>query len=771
MMLSGLREAEPGTDAALLGEIAHDPAATSVRPGPLSEAAVAAFIEEHLGAAPEEAFAAACHEATGGNPLLLSQLVTALRSEGVRPDAGHVSRVRDIGPRAVSRTVLLRLARLPADARSVARAVAVLGDGAGLPAVAKLAGVEEGRMADATRGLAHAEILRPELPLAFVHPLVREAVYHELSPGERELEHARAAELLRDGGAPVEHVAAQLLNTSPRGERWTAELLLAAGRAAMRAGAADSAAAYLRRALDEYPADGERAQLLFELGAAEALTSGPAAAKHLALAYEELSDPAARAAAAGLLGRALMFMGSPEEAASIARRAASELPGELDDLRMGLEAFEFITIYFGAGDPESLSRLRQYRRSPEGGAGARMLAAVAAWVALCTDGTAAECAELALRALEGGELAAADSALMVYPAILTLILTDRPEVVEILRQRLDDAHRHGSLFSASNAHLWDGWAHFRAGDLGLAEESLWASHEELRLWGHASAAVTLSRCFLAEVLHERGRLAEATSLLEQVGTVDPGQNTTGYWLGTRVALLTAAGEAEEALAVADQLAAHCETIPDPARLWWRSMKAEALDRLDRRKEAIALAREELAVTRRFGAPSSLGRTLRVLGTLERGEGLDTLREAVEVLEPSTARLEHARALAALGSALRLARKPTEAREPLRRALELAAVCGAEVLSEHVRSELYAAGSRPRRDALSGVESLTPSERRVVDLAVAGRTNRAIAQELYVTPKTVEVHLSNAYRKLGIRSRRELESALAVTAATAPSATP
>jgi DNA-binding NarL/FixJ family response regulator len=150
----------------------------------------------------------------------------------------------------------------------------------------------------------------------------------------------------------------------------------------------------------------------------------------------------------------------------------------------------------------------------------------------------------------------------------------------------------------------------------------------------------------------------------------------------------------------------------------------------------------------------------VLGTLERDE--ERLRESVAALEGSTARLEHAKALAALGSALRLARRPTEAREPLRRALELAAACGAQGLADHVRSELHAAGSRPRRDALSGVESLTPSERRVVDLATAGHTNRDIAQELYVTPKTVEVHLSNAYRKLGISSRRELERALAVS---------
>lgn len=92
-------------------------------------------------------------------------------------------------------------------------------------------------------------------------------------------------------------------------------------------------------------------------------------------------------------------------------------------------------------------------------------------------------------------------------------------------------------------------------------------------------------------------------------------------------------------------------------------------------------------------------------------------------------------------------------------LELAAACGAEPLAERARTELNAAGGRARREALSGVESLTPSERRVAAMAAEGMTNREIAQALFVTPKTVEVHLSNAYRKLGIASRRQLAAVL------------
>ncbi len=212
LVATTLRTNEPATDPALLGEITGDPATLTLQPGPLSEGAVAALVLERLGAGADPVFCSACHEATGGNPLLLRQLLRALEAEGVRPDADQAAVVRAIGPRAVSGTVLLRLARLSAEARAVARATAVLGESAALAPVATLAGCDERAAAAATGELIRAEILRPDPPLGFVHPLVRDAVYHELPPPERELEHERAAQALRDAGADDEHVAAQLLH-------------------------------------------------------------------------------------------------------------------------------------------------------------------------------------------------------------------------------------------------------------------------------------------------------------------------------------------------------------------------------------------------------------------------------------------------------------------------------------------------------------------------------------------------------------------------------
>ena len=117
----------------------------------------------------------------------------------------------------------------------------------------------------------------------------------------------------------------------------------------------------------------------------------------------------------------------------------------------------------------------------------------------------------------------------------------------------------------------------------------------------------------------------------------------------------------------------------------------------------------------------------------------------------------------LGAALRRANRRSEAREQLRHAVELATICGAGSLTTRAERELLATGARPRRVALSGVDSLTPSERRVAELASAGPTNREIAQALFVTQRTVEVHLTSIYRKLAISSRSQLAAALSETA--------
>jgi DNA-binding CsgD family transcriptional regulator len=169
-----------------------------------------------------------------------------------------------------------------------------------------------------------------------------------------------------------------------------------------------------------------------------------------------------------------------------------------------------------------------------------------------------------------------------------------------------------------------------------------------------------------------------------------------------------------------------------------------------RDEARALAEEELSMARRPGLPRPEGIALRAIGLLEGGdEGIEILRESVACLERSPARLDEARSRVELGAALRRRKLRTEARGHLNAGLVLADRCGALKLAERAEEELRAAGARPRRRARSGTEALTASELRVAELAANGRTNTEIGQELFVSVKTVETHLSNAYRKLGL----------------------
>jgi DNA-binding CsgD family transcriptional regulator len=193
---------------------------------------------------------------------------------------------------------------------------------------------------------------------------------------------------------------------------------------------------------------------------------------------------------------------------------------------------------------------------------------------------------------------------------------------------------------------------------------------------------------------------------------------------------------------------------------WRSDAAAAALRAGRHEDALRLANEELELARRFGAPRALGVALRAAGMATAdGDQIELLQQSVAALESSPAELDLARSLVELGSALRRNHRPRDARDPLRRALALPVTREAVPLQDRARSELAAAGGRPRRDALEGPGALTPTERRVAELAAAGRTNPEIAVELYVTRKTVESHLAGAYRKLGITSRTDLPAML------------
>ncbi len=760
VLLASYRRSEPGVDQVLLGELTTDPQAELLMPRLLTATAVGEVVRDRLGDGVAPAFAKACHASTAGNPLLLEELLKTLAADQIPPDAAHLDAIAELGPRAVSKAVMLRLARLSAAAVPVARSIAVLGDGAELPVVAELAGVDPSAAAAATRELVHAEILRSEPPLDFVHPLVQQAVYGDLTPGERELQHERAARLLVEIGAPKEQIAAHLLVIPARGQDWVVDVLRVAADTAVAKGDLDSAISSLTRALDEPPRPDLRLELLLGLGPAEMSTSLPAAARHFRAAYDIAREPSARGRAAHGLAGALLFLDAPDQAADVAAHAARELPHALEDLARRLEAVELNTLVFGAeSDGDQLDRLLAHRQiDASGGVGAKALAAITASNWAQSAGPADRVCALARAALEDGELLAADE-LMTLAAIVPLALADLDEAVDRWDAFRADAYQKGSVFTIGSVQLWGGYTRYLRGELVEAESEMRASIETMALWGMPSP---WTAPFLAQVLVERGALEEARALVDNAGSPRATSDLALVLDGARMRTLLAEGRPEEALAYAEAYELNAGWRRHPRYYPWRSLKAQALDRLGRRDEAVPLADEELEIARSWGSAGTVGRSLRVLGTILRADGIELLEEACAVLETVPARLEHAKALAALGSAIRRAGKPTEAREPLRRALQLADGCDAQPLVAGVRTEIYATGARPRTSALGGVRALTASERRVADLAAGGQTNRDIAQALYVTPKTVEVHLSSAYRKLGIASRHELGRALAST---------
>jgi DNA-binding CsgD family transcriptional regulator len=765
------RMTEPGTEAALLDEITTDPLAQRLRPSPLSPAGVERLLRGSLADDADSQFIEACHRASGGNPLLVRELVAALVAEGVAPTADQAAQVAELGPTTISRSVERRLERLPFGALELARAVAVLGDDTTLRDAAALAVLDEGVAERAAAALARVEILRPGLPLAFVHPVIRAAVRVHLAPGTNG--HAEAARLLAGRGAGLDQVAAQLLASERRGEPWVVDTLRDAARRSLARGAPDVAATYLRRALEEPPPAEARGEVLLELGLAEARTD-LGGLERMSDALALTSDPVGRAEIALARGRTLGLAGRHDEAVDVFEQAIAELAGADLELELRLEA-EMVAhcLHSAAKLPLAFSRLERLPSRPPMSRAELLMRATAAF-ALTSAGRvdAVRAAELARATVAAVPLAEEENSALALFLPETLIFADQlEEAAGLLNAAIRDARQRGSLPGVALASAFGSQVALRRGDLRDAEADARTALElvDPRVLGYSRPYIL---SFLVDALVERGDYRSAESVLGEAGL-------SGDWpelwqfallLASRGRLRLAQGRTAEG--VADLLACGRRVTPwrpsNPGTVAWRSEAAIGLVRLGQRGEAARLAQWELRHARAFGARRPLGVALRATGLVAGGAaGLDQLREAVEVLDGSPAVLEHARALTDLGAVLRRKGERKAAREPLRKGLDLARRCGAAPLAGRAHEELVATGARPRRLELSGVDSLTASERRVAQLAASGLTNREVAQALFITEKTVEVHLSRTYRKLDIGSRSQLPGALHGDATAAP----
>ena len=745
-------------------DLAHDPATVVVRPRPLSAPAVAAIVRARLGAGADDAFGAACHRATGGNPLYVRELVGALADAGVEPTAAAADAVDTVGPAAVTRFVLHRLERLGPDATALAQAVAVLGDDVDPAIAARLAQLTPEAAEAAAARLVRADVLRAGRDLAFGHPIVRAAVYEDLLPQGRRVRHRTAAELLEQAGAAPERVAAHVLESGPAGDgRWSGVLHAAAQDAALR-GDPGAASAYLRRALDETPDEPRRAELLTDLGRWTIATGRhDLAARDLLEALRLEAAPATRAAAATWLAWAAITAGDPRAAAAALEAIDAELPALDPPAALDLEAAAVDLVRLeptlralaadrvagfaahAAGHPHHERLARLHAASEEIVRGGPVAPAADATEALLADGPPGDPVVfgLAIELLIGGERHAAAARWLELALQAVRAQGLAPQLASLLAQRALLALAQGRVGAAqldaqTALELADA-RHVMRPRIAAAAIHAALERGELdaarRLAGdHAAAAAERERLFADELLTARGRL--------------------------RIRDGDVAGGLADLLRCGELQAAYGDRRPGD----WRAEAVAALVALGELDRARGLAAEGLERARAHGASRVVARALRAAGVAEGGEpGLALLEEAVTTAQRSPARLEAANALADLGGALVRARRRREGREVLRLALEEAQRCGAVALADRVHGELGAGGGRPPRLHRRGVDALTPAERRVCELAARELTNREVAQTLFVTEKTVELHLTSAYRKLGIRSRFQLASALNVAA--------
>ena len=764
-LLLAARPLEPGAPPGVLDELAGEPSAHRLRPRALSPDAVGVLVRDRLGAA-DPAFVDACHRASAGNPFLVGELLGELEAERVAPTVDAAAAVARLRPEGVMRALAGRIARLDPDAAALAQALAILGDDADRDGLAAFAGLtpDEGdrRAAELTRLGLLATTTGDRL--AFAHPLLRAAVRERLTRDERAARHARAAALLAADPATRERAALHLLEVPPRGDATAFAVLQEAGVQAIDRGAPAAAALLLRRAVAEPPPAARAGEAHLALGLALARTGDVAAALPILDTARERATAAPQLVdAAMLVARLRLQRGDRHAALAALDRARASLDDDEEVLDIRLRAERLVTLR-GASqaiDPHELEELETLA-ARAGRDEQRKIAGVRAVEEIASGGSAARAVAAATVAVAGPPPRGERDAAHLW-AGATLVLADAFELGEAhFTRELDDADRRGASFERAIACCWRGIARQRRGDLAGAEADCRAALDAgLDMWmGGPGACGSLIEVHLAH-----GDLDAAHATSARADLLLGGEDMPDDFLLTaRAKLALAEGRTQDALTMAQLSREHLRGTPlvGPGSFLWPPVAVAALLALERPDEARALAAADLVAARAFGAPWRTGLALHAAALVapDPDERRALLEDAVAHHARAGVRLERARALHDLGRALVATGEREPARAAMVEGLTLADHCGATVLAAELRAALVATGARPRRAHHSGPLALTAAERRSANLAAAGRPNAEIAAALFVTTKTVEKHLSAAYRKLGVGSRSQLGAALA-----------
>jgi DNA-binding CsgD family transcriptional regulator len=740
----------------------------------LTLSATEALARERLGAHLDLARVEHYHAVTSGNPLYLGELLRDTLAGARAPSA----RAQTGTPHGDGLASLLRrrLGRLSASARSLLEAAAVLGADSDVRVAATLAGLDADDAVHAAAELRSAGLVGLEPRLTFKHPVVRETLHGGLETTARRAAHVRAAALLAARRAPAEEISAHLL-LGEAGELAEApELLRRAARDAVARAAPESAVRYLERALEEPLEDGRRFGLLSELAAAAELADDPRTTSWLSAALRLAPDAAAAADIRLALARVLLGQGQAAHAVAVLEQAIE--PGGGGDaavdlrLRCGLLGAAKTLNDQTGWPPERIRALERRIRELIGHAAIADTAAERAALAILSahgDLTITVAAAIAdaRRTMAGDrllrELPIGSPAVSVaFEAFVWAGVPD--EAISHLDVALQIAQAQGAESAAALVLAHRAEARWAMGDLAAAEADA-AGALELGPGRRFLISALFAAAWLTVVWVERGQTDAAAALLRERG-LDGALGPQTMFVPLRFArgsLALAGGDHRSAVTefTAAGAALVAGDLARPGVVPWRPGAATAHAGLGEMEAARRLLADELRDAERIGAAVPRAIALRVAASMnpDRRAAAEQLRDSVGALEHGPAKLELARSLGALGGSMRRAGERREAREPLRRALDLSHRCGAWALHREVAAELLTAGARPRRDRITGRDALTAAERRVAGLAAEGLSNREIAQRLFVTVKTVETHLGHVYTKLGVRSRSGLAAQL------------
>jgi DNA-binding CsgD family transcriptional regulator len=687
-----------------------------------------------------------------GNPLALLELPRGVPGF---PDVPGVPGVPGLSER-IEDSFRRRLEALPAATQRLMLVAAA--EPAGEPALVWRAAERLGidvQTAGHTDGL-----LEIGARVTFRHPLVRSAVYRAASPEDRQEAHRALADAT-DPEVDAERRAWHLAHATPGfDEEVASELERSAGRAQARGGLA-AAAAFLERAAALTPEPSRRAgRALAAAQANQQSGAFEAALGLLAIAESGPLDELQSAQIDLLRGEIAFALSRGSDAPPLLLRAAKRL--EPLDLRLARDTYlEALTAVFFPGRLASteivLETARAARAAPPGSHAQRPPDLLLDGLALLiTDGYAAG-APILRQAIDGfrdEETSRGDGRRWLWLASRVAAFLWDDENWDMLSARFVQLARDaGALSVLPLALTIRTGMHLFAGRLAMASslvDELAAVNEATGAGLVAYAPVTLAAA--------KGREAEAVRLIDaatrEIVRRGGEQGLTSIHLATAV-LYNGLGRYEEALAAAqkaveDSLAVRLSTwgLVELIEAAVRSGKAEvAVDELGRLSE----------MTTASGTDWALGVEARSRALLSDGEAAERLyRQAIERLERTRVRVELARAHLLYGEWLRRERRRIQARDQLRTAHELFTEFGMEAFAERARVELEATGEHARKRTVETRDDLTPREAQISRLAADGATNQEIAAQLFISPSTVDYHLRKAFRKLGIKSRRQLK---------------